>query len=271
LKGLNALKRKGFTLIELLVVIAIIAILAAILFPVFAQARESARRTTCTSNVKNYGLAFLMYAQDYDETMVSQINGGSDLTQFQYLTQPYVKNRQILLCPSRTKTGCDKTIDPTGRCLGYAPNFGLYSYNDGTGLFIQPVNLSTGGTLFEGRSLAAFAHPSATILMGDTNDTPMYTLSFYFQDGDGTTRSAIRHSGNYQFSFVDGHAKSMKMNAYSFAADGDAFDIMPENGNNIRLYCYDVDATTTRTGGYSASRPCGVVADSIAAQRKLLP
>src|SRR5260370_2746948 len=61
-------RRKGFTLIELLVVIAIIAILAAILFPVFAQAREKARQTTCTSNVKNLGLAVVMYAQDYDET-----------------------------------------------------------------------------------------------------------------------------------------------------------------------------------------------------------
>jgi prepilin-type N-terminal cleavage/methylation domain-containing protein/prepilin-type processing-associated H-X9-DG protein len=61
-------RRKGFTLIELLVVIAIIAILAAILFPVFAQAREKARQTTCTSNVKNLGLAVMMYAQDYDET-----------------------------------------------------------------------------------------------------------------------------------------------------------------------------------------------------------
>jgi len=59
-------RRKGFTLIELLVVIAIIAILAAILFPVFAQAREKARQTTCTSNVKNLGLAVVMYAQDYD-------------------------------------------------------------------------------------------------------------------------------------------------------------------------------------------------------------
>jgi len=263
--------RKAFTLIELLVVIAIIAILAAILFPVFAQAREQARKTVCTSNVKNYGLAFLMYLQDYDETMVSQVNGGSDLTQFQYITQPYVKNRQILLCPDRQKVGCDKTLDPTGRCLGYAPNFGIYSYNDGTGLFLQPVANPGGGTLFPGRALAAFAHPAATILMGDTNDTPMYTLSFYFQDGDGTTSSAVRHNGRYQMCFVDGHAKSLKMKAYSFQADGDAFDIMPENGSEIRYYCADVDSTTTRVGGFSNSRKCGVVADDIAVKRVALP
>ena len=94
------MQRKAFTLIELLVVIAIIAILAAILFPVFAQAREKARQTTCTSNVKNYGLAFLMYAQDYDEQMVSQVNGGSDLTQFQYLTQPYFVRFRHPLSPA---------------------------------------------------------------------------------------------------------------------------------------------------------------------------
>ena len=268
----NLTTRRGFTLIELLVVIAIIAILAAILFPVFAQAREQARKITCTSNVKNYGLAFLMYAQDYDEQMVSQINGGSDLLQWQYITQPYVKNRQIMLCPDRLLSGCDKTLDPTGRCLGYAPNFGIYSYHDGTGIFFQDTAVPVGGgSLFAGRPLAQFAHPANTILMGDTNDTPMYTLSFYFQTGDGTTKAAVRHNGQYSFCFVDGHAKSLKMAAYSFLADGDTFDIMPENGDNIQLYCYDINATTTRVGGYSASRPCGVVAASIAAQRVKLP
>src|SRR3954447_14532228 len=64
------MKRRGFTLIELLVVIAIIAILAAILFPVFARARDAARKTTCTSNIKQLGTAILMYAQDYDECLV---------------------------------------------------------------------------------------------------------------------------------------------------------------------------------------------------------
>jgi prepilin-type N-terminal cleavage/methylation domain-containing protein/prepilin-type processing-associated H-X9-DG protein len=265
------MQRRAFTLIELLVVIAIIAILAAILFPVFAQAREKARQATCTSNVKNYGLAFLMYCQDYDEVMVSEVNGGSDLTQYQYLTQPYVKNRQVLICPDRSRTGCDKTLDPSGRCLGYAPNFGIYSYHDGTGIFQSDVANPGGGSLFAGRSLAQFAHPASTILIGDTNDTPMYTLSFYFQDGDGTTSSAVRHSGQYQFCFVDGHAKNMKMAAYSFLADGDSFDIMPENGANIRLYCYNVDAVTTRVGGFSAGRPCGVVADDLAAKRVKLP
>ena len=99
--------RRGFTLIELLVVIAIIAILAAILFPVFAQARESARKTSCTSNMKQLGTAIMMYAQDYDELIVPNhapyqvtICGTTRWMEWWYLTQPYIKNNGILTCPS---------------------------------------------------------------------------------------------------------------------------------------------------------------------------
>jgi prepilin-type N-terminal cleavage/methylation domain-containing protein/prepilin-type processing-associated H-X9-DG protein len=265
--------RTGFTLIELLVVIAIIAILAAILFPVFAQAREQARRITCTSNTRQMANAFMMYNQDYDETFLKQVGSlNDDRNEYQVILQPYIKNRQMLYCPSRNLYGCSSTVDPTGKCLGYAPNFGIYSYHDGTGLFLQDhYDPGTGGRLFPGRALAAFAHPAETIMFGDTNDTNMYTLSFYFQTGDGETRSAIRHGQSYQFCYVDGHAKSIKMEAYSFWADGDAFDLMPANGQLIRNYCYDVNATTTRVGGFSAGRPCGVVADDLAAKRVLLP
>src|ERR1700683_418915 len=97
---------RAFTLIELLVVIAIIAILAAILFPVFAQAREKARAISCVSNNKQMALAELMYEQDYDETLVlSQIwtlptvsPNLNDYT-FSGLLQPYVKNRPLFMCP----------------------------------------------------------------------------------------------------------------------------------------------------------------------------
>src|SRR5271165_6941681 len=91
----------GFTLIELLVVIAIIAILAAILFPVFAQAREKARAISCLSNVKQIGTAFYMYVQDYDETTPSLGGNSGDYTNHLY---PYVKNNALFSCPDRTGT-----------------------------------------------------------------------------------------------------------------------------------------------------------------------
>src|SRR5688572_13499425 len=95
--------RFGFTLIELLVVIAIIALLAAILFPVFARARENARKTSCMNNVKQIGLAWVTYAQDYDEmTVPYSDNGGSTGRHFnwRFILQSYIKSQQALKCPS---------------------------------------------------------------------------------------------------------------------------------------------------------------------------
>ncbi len=106
--------RRGFTLIELLVVIAIIAILAAILFPVFAKAREKARQTSCLSNVKQ------MYAQDYDEkfpyyVMYPCVDTGSH---WPAKLQPYAKNEQIFRCPSASVAATTPY-----RCAGYAVNY----------------------------------------------------------------------------------------------------------------------------------------------------
>src|SRR5581483_8691984 len=106
-------RKYGFTLIELLVVIAIIAILAAILFPVFAQAREKARATTCLSNMKQVMLGELMYAQDYDES--HSWTWGWDPTWVPWHQQinPYIKNQQLWKCPSdpwdRGQDGADNT------------------------------------------------------------------------------------------------------------------------------------------------------------------
>src|SRR5688500_12088066 len=95
-------EKQGFTLIELLVVIAIIAILAAILFPVFARARENARRASCQSNLKQIGLGIAQYTQDYDERMVPSYQSDSNSPPWQTLLQPYVKSAQIFRCPSNT-------------------------------------------------------------------------------------------------------------------------------------------------------------------------
>src|SRR5579862_3494570 len=124
----------AFSLIELLVVIAIIAILAAILFPVFAQAREKARQATCSSNQRNISTAILMYAQDYDEGLPLAAYGTSDGNYFAWidLLDPYLKNKQVWLCPSSMVHPADASGRPTthfGYNALYLTNISLYFSN----------------------------------------------------------------------------------------------------------------------------------------------
>src|SRR5438132_1443074 len=119
------LRKRGFTLIELLVVIAIIAILAAILFPVFAQAREAARKTSCLSNTKQLNLSVQMYMQDYDEAvpLVIEVNSNdpnfvNSLLTWQNLCQPYIKNVGILICPDSPNRSTD-TVNSFDYWLSY--------------------------------------------------------------------------------------------------------------------------------------------------------
>src|SRR5687768_3102279 len=121
-------KRPGFTLIELLVVIAIIAILAAILFPVFAQAREKARQASCLSNAKQLGTALMMYFQDWDELFPNSVSwkryspGLERDTTFADRLLPYVKNEKVWLCPSDARPTKVWSV-PTSIASSYGGNY----------------------------------------------------------------------------------------------------------------------------------------------------
>ncbi len=137
--------RTGFTLIELLVVIAIIAILAAILFPVFARARENARRSSCQSNLKQIGLGIIQYVQDYDETYpiasqnsTIQSTNSSAFGFWMVNTQPYVKSTQVYACPSGSRVITGEYITPSGT-LSFPT---LYSYGANEQIIVPgaPIN-----------------------------------------------------------------------------------------------------------------------------------
>jgi len=195
--------RRGFTLIELLVVIAIIAILAAILFPVFARAREKARQTSCLSNMKQISLGIVMYAQDYDETMVRNATAVYDFEApdgtpihivpqsamlWMYLTYPYVKNVDIYNCPSYSDKWSPSAYD--GSC-GYGKNTHLSNV-----------------------AMASIKEPVQTVLVLDCN----YYLADWdvVADPDGSTGSDNAreprdcHNEGANYGFCDGHAKWMK-------------------------------------------------------------
>ena len=236
-KRSNATQR-AFTLIELLVVIAIIAILAAILFPVFAQAREKARAISCLSNLKQTGLAFAMYTQDYDETTPLQTSppGPKDADGFvtsggywYNLIQPYCKNWQLFLCPDRSgTTGSSsnpaglETGPGVGRIMGYGYNDGIVS-DSGYGLTGTQTKDANGKTERTGLNIAAILTPADCVAFGDTYDTPGYSAAMdnMFSGGDGPHNTgSIRHMGNLNYAFVDGHAKIVHMKAGNYAGYG---------------------------------------------------
>ncbi|HHX39901.1 MAG TPA: DUF1559 domain-containing protein [Armatimonadetes bacterium] len=192
-------RRDAFTLIELLVVIAIIAILAAILFPVFARARENARKSTCQSNLKQLGNANMMYAQDYDERTLpysSLPSGGGE--RWFILVQPYLKNSDVLKCPSQRIT----TGQPTS-----------YGLNRATG------SLGEGGT--PGVSLATIQNPSETLAFLDTrahdNEAEGFATFYAPPAGNPTWGTygclSDRHSDGLNCAFYDGHVKWFKRDA----------------------------------------------------------
>jgi len=183
--------RKGFTLIELLVVIAIIAILAAILFPVFAKAREKARQASCLSNVKQIMVGVLAYVQDYDETLFfihhyNQIGDGGRYMYPPIRLMPYVKNEQLFICPSRPGNYLY-----TDYCWNYAYH-GICNYAYSLGQFAKPAQFMV---LMDGTDYV-FQHNT------HTNNTT--TAGQYSQNIDP------RHNDGVNVGFLDGHAKWMK-------------------------------------------------------------
>jgi prepilin-type N-terminal cleavage/methylation domain-containing protein/prepilin-type processing-associated H-X9-DG protein len=184
--------RRGFTLIELLVVIAIIAILAAILFPVFAKAREKARQTSCLSNLKQMGLAWLQYAQDYDEKgAVCRVstNYSSNVSNFFHdfpiLLTPYIKNNQVFDCPSSGyKYAGTNSYNPAS----YQQNVRLGNEPGGTANVYAPV------------SLGMISSPATCPLQWDsanTNCEGWWVINYL----------GIRHNDGFNCSFCDGHSK----------------------------------------------------------------
>lgn len=243
-------KTRGFTLIELLVVIAIIAILAAILFPVFAKARAKARQTSCLSNTRQLSVAVLSYTQDYDEMSPPSIyDAGVSLGGYRFafgwtvrfgdwggLINPYIKNEQIFRCPELSNVnhlstwGWNHYYSYMGTVIGPP---GIWANRDiGTGAQNSPLMHLSGG-----ESLAAVVSPAQCIMLGDggthtDGDGATYCrtggswdwpggyedLMFgRYYNGDlrfppSGTLPLTRHNGGQNYASWDGHAKWLKGN-----------------------------------------------------------
>ncbi len=238
---MSGIRRNGFTLIELLVVIAIIAILAAILFPVFARARAKAQQASCLSNQKQLALAFLMYAQDYDDTMAPAyyftdgwgVEHGWDFT-IDYaawsftpgLIGPYTKNTQINGCPQAASL---PTYDR--QTTGYAYNV---SY--------------VGATWDEGRQparLGSISYPAETAMLADgafwDGTTGKVTATNYLRAPGDPYYSYVgpnvhfRHNGVANVGYCDGHVKAV---GQKHGVSGSSADLANLSANDS---AYDLD------------------------------
>lgn len=189
------LTKNGFTLIELLVVIAIIALLAAILFPVFTQARENARRSSCQSNLRQLGMAVVQYTQDYDDTLPVNVNGSI----WAYCLYPYVKSTQVYRCPS----------DPTKSTSPRVPVSFAFNYDIAR----------TDGWGINGK-IIRFADPTRTLLFFETQnwtalvdsdcsltpaaDCPLVGNGYHGMMREGAGSGVIPSDGQYATGYMGG-------------------------------------------------------------------
>ena len=201
----RSVRSQAFTLIELLVVIAIIAILAAILFPVFARARESARRSSCLSNTKQLGLGALQYSQDYDERFVPAVyvDGDGSTKFWPGLIQPYTKSEQVFFCPS------DSLHNPplSNANTSYGWNYYYLQLDAGT------VDYTRGGI-----SLAKIDKAAETVMLADggiSTAGSAYAITSPLNSPPPLSTAAQfpaqRHFDGFNVCFVDGHAKWYKV------------------------------------------------------------
>jgi prepilin-type N-terminal cleavage/methylation domain-containing protein/prepilin-type processing-associated H-X9-DG protein len=207
--------KQGFTLIELLVVVTIIGILASILFPVFARARENARKASCQSNLKQIGLAWMQYSQDYDEQVMRFSNPGCGSTCYWWggwngtvlsaaggLLDPYMKNTQVNHCPSFPEELMD-AYQQTG-----------YAYNVD---FLSPTNYGPAPDYapeIVNVNLAQIEEPARTVAFADAaqlyNGTTLQGSTYLSAPSDDYPNFHGRHNGTGNVLFCDGHVKALK-------------------------------------------------------------
>jgi prepilin-type N-terminal cleavage/methylation domain-containing protein/prepilin-type processing-associated H-X9-DG protein len=205
LDGSSLRKEQGFTLIELLVVIAIIAILAAILFPVFAKARAKAQQTKCISNLKQYGMGITMYAQDYDGLVATYSYGGAGTTEYVLsrimFSNDYIKTMDICVCP-------------TWKPWKWQANayYNTYGLNNTQLVYDNTYAYNLSNPTFRYFKMYSIAKPAQTILLADSigiksdaGTTLNKQSNGFVTSGTGEGRIHLRHNGLADVCFLDGH------------------------------------------------------------------